>query len=436
MAIVKSAVTVTDVTRIPWPRCGYIYRAVIPMDDLYELLRKSVVRYAPRYQRGFKNKYLEEKTDADYDVLLPITDTTLQIDHKRAASMAVKYLMAYNGYGEKHLFNSQLFWNARVEDGDEEGSVTYDEAKKELSINTVITVPDSGHRHYAFYLLGEWFHHPEKIPTSVDVDGDIIDGKLIRDWVDNLDLDAEGNHLVYCDIYTLDAVNEGRLFDEFNADAKKPSAAIELDMNWDKDPERRFVKKLMEECPIFARDQLEVRSTTIADQSRKLTTTSTLVRAIRPYRRKLSDMEKNDPAAYQDLVDFFKAFYAEWSNHFPAFKPDAVGRPEFRKSSMATQNISYYPVFRLIIEMWENYRAEKTSWKKSDTWKKAIAKIAADTKVNDWTGPIMSRFNPDWEGKILIQQFDSDGKPKGSTISSTRQTRDAAYHYLNSIINA
>ena len=435
MAIVKSAVTVTDVTRIPWPGVDYVYRAVVPIDDLYELLRKSVVRYAPRYQRGFKNKYLEEKKDSDYDVLLPITDPTLQIDEKRAASMAVKYLMAYHGYGEKHLFNSQLFWNARIENGNIEDSVTYDAEKKELAIHTVITVPDSGHRHYAFYLLGEWYHHPEKIPTSVDVDGDIIDGKLIREWIDDLDLDASGKHLVYCDIYTLDAEKEGWLFDEFNADAKKPSPAIELDMNWEKNPERRFVKKLMDECPIFARDQLEIRSTTIAEQSRKLTTTSTLVGAIKPYQKKLSELEKNDSAAHQDLVDFFKAFYTEWANHFPVFQPNATGRPEFRKSSMATQNIMYFPMFKMIIEMWDQYRAEKTNWKQDETWKKAIAKMAADTTVGSWTGPIMARANPAWEGKILIQKFDPvTGDPKGSTLSSTRQTRDAAYGYLKNII--
>ena len=38
--------------------------------------------------------------------------------------------------------------------------------------------------------------------------------------------------------------------------------------------------------------------------------------------------------------------------------------------------------------------------------------------------------NPDWQGKILIRTFDSNGKPTGWSFSSTRQTRDAAFHYL------
>jgi hypothetical protein len=38
--------------------------------------------------------------------------------------------------------------------------------------------------------------------------------------------------------------------------------------------------------------------------------------------------------------------------------------------------------------------------------------------------------NPDWQSLIPVQQFDQNGKPTGWSLSSTRQTRDAAYHYL------
>ena len=38
--------------------------------------------------------------------------------------------------------------------------------------------------------------------------------------------------------------------------------------------------------------------------------------------------------------------------------------------------------------------------------------------------------NPEWYGKILVQQFHANGKSKGWSLSSTRQTRDAALHYL------
>ncbi|RZI53799.1 MAG: hypothetical protein EOP16_00905 [Pseudonocardia sp.] len=50
--------------------------------------------------------------------------------------------------------------------------------------------------------------------------------------------------------------------------------------------------------------------------------------------------------------------------------------------------------------------------------------------------PVMARNsdesvgNPDWEGKILVQKFDSSGNPSGWSLSSTRQTRDSAYHYV------
>ena len=42
----------------------------------------------------------------------------------------------------------------------------------------------------------------------------------------------------------------------------------------------------------------------------------------------------------------------------------------------------------------------------------------------------MSRDNPEWIGRILIKRFDQDGKLAGLSVSSTRQTREAAYSYL------
>jgi Pyridine nucleotide-disulphide oxidoreductase len=41
--------------------------------------------------------------------------------------------------------------------------------------------------------------------------------------------------------------------------------------------------------------------------------------------------------------------------------------------------------------------------------------------------------NPAWQGKILIRRFDRNGKPTGWSPSSTRQSRDAAYHYLTEV---
>jgi hypothetical protein len=46
------------------------------------------------------------------------------------------------------------------------------------------------------------------------------------------------------------------------------------------------------------------------------------------------------------------------------------------------------------------------------------------------TAEVMDRDNPAWHGKILIRTFEQDGTPKGWSLSSTSQTRAAAYYYL------
>ena len=85
------------------------------------------------------------------------------------------------------------------------------------------------------------------------------------------------------------------------------------------------------------------------------------------------------------------------------------------------------------------------NWRTETEWKDGLARLAGDVEIPDpsdesktITVALMARDvaesdmpgNPDWYGKILIQTFDPDGNSKGWSLSSTRQTRDAAYHYL------
>jgi len=36
-------------------------------------------------------------------------------------------------------------------------------------------------------------------------------------------------------------------------------------------------------------------------------------------------LDRNSAGAYDDLLNFVAAFFAEWANHFRAFQPDASG---------------------------------------------------------------------------------------------------------------
>jgi hypothetical protein len=298
-----------------------------------------------------------------------------------------------------------------------------------LEIYTELTIPDSGHRHRAYYLLGRWRDHPEEIPRSVDVDGTPVTRDEIKSWLDAVDLHDFEKHCVYAQIFNLDPEKEGWLYAEFNEDAKPPSRAVALDLNQQKTPTRRFVYRLIDTCPIFGREEVETRSTTIGSKSRKLTTNATMEAAIRPFQARLAQLEKKQ-GEYDDLVEFFCAFYTEWSNHFPAFKPGGLveDRQGLREESFAVSNIMFFPMFQIAFEFWEGYRKDGTDWRREKGWKTALGKLAGqDSETGE---QIMARSNPAWHGKIMIRTFNQDGTPKDWSLSSTRQTRQAAYHYL------
>jgi hypothetical protein len=278
------------------------------------------------------------------------------------------------------------------------------------------------------------------VPKEVDVDGVPVSAEDIRLWLDAVDLADPDTNAVYCDIFVLDKVKEGWLYDEFNSDAKPPSIAVGIDLNWQKTPARRFIWKLMESCKIFSREEIQTRSTTIAAKSKKLTTNATLVTAAQPFRRKLAQLEKEGSKAHDDLVEFVCSFYEEWAKHYPEFLPGATydARWALRDRSFALSNIMFFPMFRMAFELWEGYRAQGKDWRTEQGWKDALAKIAGKTTEKDEDGNdlvvnVMDRDNPAWHGKVLIRKFDQDGNPKGWSLSSTRQTRDAAYHYLMAV---
>ena len=76
MSTLTAAIQLNDVMRIHRRGVGDIYRGQISLQTLHDAIKHSTIRYAPRYQRGFKKH--QEKGEADYDLLLPI-------DHPKAA---------------------------------------------------------------------------------------------------------------------------------------------------------------------------------------------------------------------------------------------------------------------------------------------------------------------------------------------------------------
>lgn len=113
-------------------------------------------------------------------------------------------------------------------------------------------------------------------------------------------------------------------------------------------------------------------------------------------------------------------------------------------------NILYFPLFRLAFDLWEKYAEEGINWRQEKEWNDGIARLNGKVEAEIETKPgkkekiqvpVMARDsdqegwygNPAWQGKILVQKFDNQGQPQGWSLSSTRQTRDSAFHYLAQI---
>jgi hypothetical protein len=419
----------TDVTVITRRGVGPVYRATISLQDLYHAIRKAVIKYSPRYQRGY-DKWAEASED-DLSVLLPITDKNLQVSNTRAQMMAVKYLRG-------RLFTSHITWNARKELGIPEPE--FDDEQHSLRIDTTITVPDTAHRHRAYYWLVHWKYAPEDIPEVVEIDGgEPVLREKIEELLESFEPD---NEFVHCDVYVLDQEDEGRLYDEFNSDQKPPSTAVAISLNPTKTPSRRFVKQLMATSKLFSPEEVETRGNTIGSKSRKLTTIATLEAAARNMTRgaKLVELE-GQQEAYDDLIAFFGAFFEEWSQHFSAFRPGVTGQERhlFRDDSFALSNLMFHPLFKLAYATWADLHGNDEDWRLDARWKDGLARLAGKTEATDpdmdqpWTGPVMARDNPEWRGRILVPRFTPDGERAGFIVSSTRQTREAAYAYLREI---
>jgi hypothetical protein len=351
------------------------------------------------------------------------------------------------GVEGKMLYNPEIVWNVRPDP--ELEAPLYDKQSRQLTIYTDPTIPDSGHRHLAYYLLGEWKRDPSLVPNEVEIEpqGETVGSEEIVRWLEKLDLKDTEHTSVLVSVFSVPAEREGRLFDEYNEEGKKASNAAAIDMFDDKTPSRRFVKRLMNESQIFNRVEVETRMNTIGSKSRKLTTNATLDSAIRPFSKDLLKLEKGDPATMEDLIDFFSEFFEEWSNHYPQYKPltDAAARHELRRKSFALSNMVFFPMFRIAMELWETYFIAGKVWRTDSAWKAGLAKLAGDVTFEEdgkrYTVPVMSRDvfegstlvergNAEWRGKVLVQRYASDGTPAGWSLSNNLQSRAAAYHYL------
>jgi hypothetical protein len=434
--IMHTSIRIENIQRISRPKIGYVYRGQIYIGDLAHQLNEATILYAPKYQRGLKDTESDIK---EFNKLYKIDDKSLAINSKRSQSMAVKFLIGLSSKDNDNsttLFSSDIIWNVRVEDHPSFKAPVYDKERAELTIYSKITIPDSGHRHYAYWTLCEWKNNSESIPQKVDYEdnGASVSAAEIEKLLGKFDPYGEHSQL-FTTIYHLKSNQEGDMFDEFNDEQKKAGTARSIAMSPNKTPPRRIVHKLMLNSEILSEDEIQISSNSISSKSRKLTTNATLVAAFKPFSKRLLELEdSSNKIHYDDLINFYVDYFDEWSEHFPMMKPEkptAGERNKFRQKSFAISNIIFFPLIHIAYDIWEALRKQGIDWKTDKTWRDSLAKLAGKTTAGDGNSyPIMSRNNVDWNGKIVIQVFDKDGKPSGWNLSSTSSTRKAAYHYM------
>ena len=441
--MLRQAIRVDDVHRIRRPGLGYVYTGRVTIGALYQGLTDGLIKYAPKTQRGFKaTKNVDPE---EYDRLLEIFDDRLVLDRRRASAIAVKYLMALDGSANRLLFNPDVVWNARRDPHKPEPN--YDPVERQLEVYTTLTIPDSGHRHLAYWLLGLWKDNPARIPREVEIDKDgerVSRVQLLR-WLERFDPFDDDESSVLVQVFNLPMELEGHLFDEYNDEGKRASNATSIELYKDKTPSRRFVSSLMEISPLFAGSEIETRSNTIGTGSRKLTTNATLDAAVKPFTRLLLDLESKDARAHDDLVRFIGAFFEEWAIFYSEYLPTASAddRHKLRQRSFALSNIIFFPLIRMAFGFWQQYHASDRDWRRAKEWKDALKKLAGTTEVTGKRGTViqvdvMARDtshvaqdgNPAWRETVLVPRYDRNGSQVSWMLSSTRDTREAAFHYL------
>ena len=437
MSGIEAFKQVKGVDRIERVGVGSIYKAVISIKNVYKLLKNNDVKYSPVNQRGFKGKYEAgeyELSEEMFYELYSITHDNIDVNHERANEMAVKYLMGNAIVPSEpgaRLFTCDLIWNVRPDD-DEEHSVEYDQNNRTLKIYNPIVIPDTAHRHLAYYTMAKWKRDPNSIPLKVNVQDKDIKQDEIKKKLEDVDFNDEDKHSVFLLIYNMTVQMEAQMFCEFNEDQKKVAKAKGIFLKPDKTSARRFfcfgvMRKDSDEDHIFSKNQVEEHVTNVPVKSKKLTTTSTMVGALEQFIPKLNDLEK-DKKDLNNAVEFFKEFFTEWARLHDGMPVGSTTqqRQVFRARSYASANIMYHPLVRIWFDFLDEYKEKSIDWRsqKSD-WRKKLAKLGRMEKYSE-----VIKMNED--GKPTIVGIDGVPKKKddeGKKVNVDSSGKRLKWHY-------
>lgn len=408
----------------------YRYDAVVDLEQLGGFLDRGFISYAPKYQRGLISIDGDpELPEHLRDKLLPIHHPNLDLKTYRAEAIAGKYLL-----GE--LKNRTLMWNIRptkkgpglvfetaagdipLNNGEEAGT---------LNIDGAITIPDTGHRHYALYKVFQWLEDDDAIPEKLN----LLDGRILdRDTLLGLINKARTvRHAFKVTIFNEGLAGEGLIFAEINLEQQKAERGVGIGLAMDKTPERRFIADVIANSKALPEKEIEMQRSRISARSRKLATLSNLTDSAKVKARDILKLEA-DPAKYTDMVTFVAAFIDEYAAHFPEFNAAASTdqRISSRESSLVVQNITMSAIIALAIEFGLQYQAKNLDWKSHSAWKAALGKIAGKQPGHP-TVKVLDRQNPELLGQVVIT------KPGQTTptINNTRGSKAFLHNFFKDL---
>lgn len=394
-----------------------VYKGSITLQEIFDSIRNSHLLYCPATQRGVFDPQNPDHADfTDIDMLLPLAYPSLSLDTQKVHEIAIAFLK-----GE--LMNVDIIWNARAQQ--DTPDVFYNQDTRELSISGVITIPDSAHRHKAYYTIFKWKNDPESIPTkiSISASGQTITQQQINQLLLNFDPLSRR----FLTVYNVVAQEESRIFGQANMHTKKANPSQSARVQNDISPEARLLHKIMTTTHIFQHPEIECNKTTIHKNSRKLVPNSTLLNALKPFRKRIQEYEKK-PALLNDLTNFIDNFYIQLSQHYKEISPDATTfeRHDSRKESLIISNIMFIVLFKIAIELWEAYHSSGIPWQDNpfliqliNSFSTNVSNVDSSIKIN-----LMSKSNPAWIGKIINDKHQ---------ITNNRLSQQSAYAYLKDV---
>ena len=346
------------------------FSTAITVGRVGELLKSEHIRVDYDYQRGMRPLYKADGT----------MDESPMLDKSRVNEIATKIL-------DGRLYGGSLTWSLRKGEVD----FRYDPRSRSLHIyKGQPTIPDSNHRHQAMLKVFD----------------------LVKSRGYNFDFDDYEFPLL---IEVLDLNEESELFYEYNQLGKPANPTRSRWIN-----QADLYSALTSQVVALSKlkGYVELVTNNISKNSPKVVTFNALYTAVKAGFPELDDSN----------VDVIQPYVVSFIDELVMVRPEAGHMPLsqrkiFRENGIGDSALAFYGYGMLAGDLM-----------KAESWRNKLAELKEPYRCvnkdgNPWTGDLMSRENPIWEGKVLLRG--AGGKLQ---ISNNRETRQFMHETLQGAV--